>query len=60
MYLAGGASLVVVVDPSKRSAHVHDARGVRMLCEGDVLEHPALPGFALLLQALFAAAERPR
>ncbi|HEX3462478.1 MAG TPA: Uma2 family endonuclease [Candidatus Elarobacter sp.] len=60
VYLAGGASLVIIVDPSKRSMTLHDARGVRMLREADTLTHPALPGFSLRLSELFAAADGPR
>jgi len=60
VYLAGGSSLVVVVDPSDRSMTLHDARGVRTLRDGDTLTHPALPGFSLRLPELFAAADRPR
>lgn len=60
VYLAGGASLVVVVDPSDRSMTLHDACGVRTLREGDTLTHPALPGFSLRLSDFFTATERPR
>ncbi|HZW54076.1 MAG TPA: hypothetical protein VFF00_08575, partial [Candidatus Elarobacter sp.] len=60
VYLAGGASLVVVVDPEQRRVSLHDRDGVRVLNEDDVLTHPALPGFSLALRPLFALAERPR
>ncbi len=58
VYLAGGASLVIVVDPSERSVQLHDARGVHVLDEDDPLEHPALPGFTMPLRDLFAATDR--
>jgi Uma2 family endonuclease len=59
VYLAGGASLVIVVDPSQRSVTLHDAGGAETLHENDTLVHPALPGFAVRLRELFAAADRP-
>jgi Uma2 family endonuclease len=60
VYLAGGSSLVVVVDPATRRVTLHDTRGTRTLDESDVLKHPALPAFALPLADLFAAADRPK
>jgi Uma2 family endonuclease len=60
VYLADGASLVMIVDPSDRSVRLHDAQGVRVLRGGDVIAHPALPGFSLALPTLFAAADPPR
>lgn len=60
VYFAGGASLVIVVDPSDRSVRLHDAQSVRVLGGDDVIAHPALPGFALPLPELFAAADPPR
>jgi Uma2 family endonuclease len=60
VYLAAGASLVVVVDPSRRTVRLHDAHGVRALHDDDVLRHPALPGFAMPLRSLFARAGRRR
>jgi len=60
VYLAGGASLVAVVDPEQRRVSLHDRDGVRVLKEDDVLTHPVLPGFSLALRPLFALAERPR
>lgn len=58
VYLATGSSLVIVVDPCDRSVRLHDARGVRVLSADDVIEHGALPGFALALPALFAPLDR--
>ena len=57
VYVAGGASLVIVIDPANRSATLHDAAGARTLIEGDTLEHWALPGFALPLRDFFASAD---
>ncbi len=60
IYLATGASLVIVVDPSRRTVALHDARGVRELAGDDVITHPALPEFSLALPELFRAADPPR
>jgi Uma2 family endonuclease len=60
VYLAAGAALVVVVEPRDRTVQLHDGLGERVLRGDDVLAHPALPGFALPLPALFAAADPPR
>jgi Uma2 family endonuclease len=60
VYLATGAALVIVVDPLDRSVRLHDARGVRLMSGGDVIAHPAVPGFSLALAALFAPLERRR
>lgn len=60
VYLAAGGSLVIVVDPKRRTATLHDAHGARTLHEDETLTHPALPGFSLSLRELFAAAEPPR
>jgi Uma2 family endonuclease len=57
VYLRGGASLVVIVQPADRTVQLHDARGVRNLRGDDVVTHPVLPGFAFPLQRLFAAAD---
>jgi Uma2 family endonuclease len=59
VYLATGSSLVIVVDPRDRSVRLHDAQGVRVLRAGDVIEHPAMPGFSLPLPTLFAVLDRP-
>ena len=58
VYLAGGASLVVVVDPANRCMTLHDARGMQTLSEDDVFVHAALPGFSLPLRELFTVVER--
>jgi Uma2 family endonuclease len=58
VYLAGGASLVVVVDPANRCMTLHDAHGVQTLREDDVFTHASLPGFSLPLRRLFTVVER--
>ncbi len=59
VYLASGASLVIVVDPRDRSVRLHDVHDVRALRGDDVIAHPAMPGFALSLPKLFSALDRP-
>ena len=58
VYLAGGATLVVVVDIASRSIGMHDRDGVRVLRGNDVLTHAVLPGFTLSLPEFFAEADR--
>jgi Uma2 family endonuclease len=60
VYLATGSVLVIVVDPRDRSVRLHDARGVRVLRGDEVIEHGAIPGFALALPSLFAPLDRRR
>ncbi len=60
VFLASGSELVMVVEPHDRSVRLHDRDGVRVLHGDDVLQHDALPGFALALPALFRAIDPPR
>jgi Uma2 family endonuclease len=60
IYLAGGGSLVVIVQPADRTVRLHDARGVHILRDNDVITHPVLPGFSFSVSKLFAAADPPR
>lgn len=53
IYLRGGVDLVIVVDPEHRVVALHDRESSRTLCEHDVLEHDALPGFELDLASAF-------
>ena len=57
-YLAAGTSAVLVVDPQRETIAVHDCGGARIVRAGDTLTHPALPGFALDVGALFARVKR--
>jgi Uma2 family endonuclease len=57
-YLAAGTSAVIAVDPKRETIALHDRAGVRIMGAGDMLTHPALPGFALHVGALFARAKR--
>ncbi|HYZ17622.1 MAG TPA: Uma2 family endonuclease [Candidatus Acidoferrum sp.] len=54
VYLAAGARLVVLVDPQAGSITAIDADEERTFLDGDVLAHPALPGFSLPLDPFFA------
>jgi len=56
VYLRGGSSLVIVVDPNARTMTLHDANGATKLTSSDVLRHSALPDFELALGPLFSAA----
>jgi Uma2 family endonuclease len=56
-YLRAGTSAVIVVDPQRQTIAVH-GEDITVLRAGDVLTHPALPGFALDVGDLFARAMR--
>ncbi|HEY0381860.1 MAG TPA: Uma2 family endonuclease [Candidatus Elarobacter sp.] len=56
-YLSAGSAAVVLADPDRATVAVHDARGICLLRTGHTLTHPALPGFALDVGALFARAK---
>jgi len=55
-YLRAGSDAVVLVDPATESVSVHDLEGTRTWGPGETLEHPALPGLALDVGALFERA----
>ena len=57
-YLAAGTSAIFVFDPREATVAIFDGAPVRTLREGEMLEHSALPGFALDLAAFFARARR--
>jgi Uma2 family endonuclease len=54
VYLRGGSSLVVVIDPARRSVRAFDRDGERQFGERETFAHAALPGFALDLSGFFA------
>lgn len=57
VYLRGGVELVIIVDPKSRTMTLHDGSGKLLeLRTGDILRHPALPGFELDVGALFSRA----
>jgi Uma2 family endonuclease len=59
-YLCAGSAAVVVVDPIRTTFAVHDPNQPvpRLVSPPETFTHPALPGFALDLAALFARARR--
>jgi Uma2 family endonuclease len=59
VYLAAGSALVVLVDGRARTVTLIDGSGRHTLAGDDVVEHAALPGFALALAELFAALDLP-
>jgi len=56
-YLRAGTAAVIVVDPPNQTIAVH-GEDAAVLRAGDVLTHPALPGFALDVGDLFTRAKR--
>ena len=59
VYLGGGSSLVIVVDPRQREVVLRDASGIRTVRSNEAIEHAALPGFSLPLIDMFAVLEVP-
>jgi Uma2 family endonuclease len=59
VYLRGGSSLVIVVDPQRRVVELHDSRAIAHLTEDNAIEHAALPGFSYSVRDLFAVLRRP-
>ena len=53
-YLAAGTLVVFVVDPPERGVVAHAPGGVVRFGPGETVEHPALPGFAYAVDAMFA------
>jgi Uma2 family endonuclease len=54
VYLVSGSTLVIVVDPQAEDLVTFDVRGRRRFVRSETFTHPALPGFALELEDLFA------
>lgn len=54
VYLASGTGLVAIVDPDSQSVVLHDAVGVHVLKDFDILKHAALPNFAMPVANIFA------
>jgi hypothetical protein len=57
-YLDAGGAAVGVVDRRRETVVVHDGYGERAFRATDSFAHPALPGFSLALEPLFARARR--
>jgi Uma2 family endonuclease len=58
VYLRAGSSLVIVVDPQRRTVELHDTKSTKLLGEDDVIAHDALPAFAYPVQDLFSVLRR--
>jgi Uma2 family endonuclease len=54
LYLKYGATVVLDVDPAKRSVRVTTKDAEAVLGKGDVFEHPAFPGLRLSVDEIFA------
>jgi Uma2 family endonuclease len=59
VYLSGGASLVIVVDPLHRMVELHDRSHVKRIGEEGAIEHTALPKFSYAARDLFAVLRTP-
>jgi len=58
VYLRGGSSLVIVVDPKNRAVELHDPARTAALEEAATIAHPALPDFSYPVSELFAVLRR--
>jgi Uma2 family endonuclease len=58
VYLEGGAKLVLVLDPKRRTIRAVDATTDRTLSGSEVFAHAALPGFTLVVGTFFESALR--
>jgi Uma2 family endonuclease len=54
VYLASGSTLVIVVDPRAEDIIAFDVHGSQRFVRGETFAHPAIPGFTLDLEELFA------
>jgi Uma2 family endonuclease len=52
-YLAAGTKVIFVVDPPRRTVVAHAVDGVTRFGPGETVRHPALPGFAFAIDAMF-------
>jgi len=57
VYLAAGASLVLLIDPREQTFTTHDGEGVRHFSRHETFKHPALPTFAIEVASVF---EKPK
>lgn len=58
VYLRAGSSLVIVVDPRRRTVELYDGEHAVRLNESAAIEHRALPGFSYPVSDLFAVLRR--
>jgi Uma2 family endonuclease len=59
VYLAAGASLVILVDPLKETLSAYDSKGEHRYTSDDVFTHGVLPGFSLEVGSIFRKPKRP-
>ncbi len=57
VYLASGASLVLLVDPLEKTLTANDSNGERRYSRDDIFAHEALPSFSIRVDSLF---EKPQ
>lgn len=57
VYLAAGTLVIFLVDPQTKTVSIRDPQGARTVGRDGLIEHSALPGFALEARTLF---ELPR
>jgi len=60
VYLRGGGSLVLVIDPKRRTIRAVDSETDRTLASEETFTHAALPGFMLGVGPFFESALRRR
>jgi len=60
VYLRGGGSLVLVIDPKRRTIRAADSETDRTLASEETFTHAALPGFMLAVGPFFESALRRR
>jgi Uma2 family endonuclease len=60
LYLQHGATAVLDVDPTRRSVRLSTRDGESTLRSGDAFTHPAFPGLALAINAMFEPLDRRR
>lgn len=53
VYLAAGTGVVFLVDPEVRTVSARRRDGIRIFFEGEILQDPALPAFAMAVDVLF-------
>jgi Uma2 family endonuclease len=57
VYLAAGARLVLIVDPTTQTFTAHDTGGTQRFVRDETFEHDALPSFSVKVSTVF---ERPK
>jgi len=60
VYRACGCPLIVIVNPFKRLVSLIDRTSLRIVHDGETIEHETLPGFELDVTELFSVMELPQ